>query len=166
MNARDETQSSHEGNAGLLVDRQAAARAIEFTRPLLESAVVDMTVGQSGVFHVVIMDPAKPPGTCRFEEAILLEASFGKPRAEWDADYAMYARAKAELSWRTQRDSSAVQALSPHLLARGDLRVWGSVCLDGIVVALSGAEAEYDEALAGAIAMALRAVIKVKARAC
>jgi hypothetical protein len=157
MNARD-------NGGGLLLDRQAAEQAIEFARPLLEAAVTDPKVGQSGVFYIVIMDPARPPGTCEFEEAILLEHWVGKPRDAWDADYGMYARAKAKLSWRTQRDSASVQTLFPHLLEKGDLRVWGSVCIDGVVVALSGAEPEYDEALAGSIALALKAVVKMRAR--
>ena len=31
-----------------------------------------------------------------FEDAILTEEAFGKPRTEWDADYAQYARKKAQ----------------------------------------------------------------------
>jgi hypothetical protein len=147
-----------------LLDREAALQAVSFALPLLEAAVADAEVGQSGVLYIVVMDPARPPGTCAFEEAILLEHAVGKPRAQWDADYGMYARAKAKVSWRTGRDSSQVQLLSPHLLERGELPVWGSVCMDGIVVALSGAEPEYDEALAASIAASVRAVAKIRSR--
>ena len=150
---------------GLFVDGASAKDALQFALPLLEAAVRNPKVGQSGVLYVVIMDPTRPPGVSSFEEAILLEHHVGKERSRWDADYGMYARAKAKLSWRTQRDSSAVQALSPHLLERGELTVWGSVCVDGIVVAISGAEPMYDEALAGSIAFALRAIAKQRAAA-
>jgi hypothetical protein len=39
--------------------------------------------------------------------------------------------------------------------------LWGSVVLDGLVVAVSGAEPAYDEALSGLIAMLLRAEAKM-----
>jgi hypothetical protein len=149
---------------GMFVDREAAQEALRLAAPLLERAAGDASVGQSGVLYVVVMDPSRPAGSCEFEQAILAERGFGKPRADWDADYAGYARAKAKLAWRTGRDSHAVRALSPHLLRRDDTPLWGSVAIDGIVVGLSGAEPEFDEALAGAVALCLRAVVKKRAR--
>jgi hypothetical protein len=150
---------------GLFVDRDAAHEALRLAAPLFEHAAADTSVGQSGVLYVVLMDPARPAGSCAFEEAILAEHGFGKPRAHWDADYGMYARAKAKLAWRTGRDSHSVRALSPHLLRSDDTPLWGSVAIDGIAVGVSGAEPEYDEALAGVVAMCLRAVVKKRARA-
>ncbi len=149
---------------GMFVDRDAAHAALRLAAPLFERAAGDASVGQSGVLYVVVMDPSRPAGSCEFEQAVLAEQGFGKPRAEWDADYAGYARAKAKLAWRTGRDSHAVRALSPHLLRRDDTPLWGSVCVDGIAVGVSGAEPEFDEALSGAVAMCLRAVVKKKAR--
>ncbi len=149
---------------GMFVDREAAQEALRLAAPLLEHAAADASVGQSGVLYVVVMDPTRPAGSCGFEQAVLAERGFGKPRADWDADYAGYARAKARLAWRTGRDSHAVRALSPHLLRRDDTPLWGSVAIDGIVVGLSGAEPEFDEALAGAVALCLRAVVKKRAR--
>jgi hypothetical protein len=153
-----------EASAGMFVNRDAAHEALRVAAPLFERAAADASVGQSGVLYVVVMDPSRPAGSCSFEEAILAEQGFGKPRAAWDADYAAYARAKAKLAWRTGRDSHAVRALSPHLLRRDDTPLWGSVALDGIAVGVSGAEPEYDEALAGTVAMCLRAVVKKRAR--
>lgn len=149
---------------GMFVDRDAAREALRVAAPLLEHAAADASVGQSGVLYVVVMDPSRPGGSCEFEQAILAEQGYGKARADWDADYAGYARAKARLAWRTGRDSHAVRALSPHLLRRDDTPLWGSVAIDGIVVGLSGAEPEFDEALAGAVALCLRAVVKKRAR--
>ncbi len=148
---------------GLYADRRAAREAIEFARPLLESALANPRVGLSGIIHVVIMDPTRGPGRFGFEESILLEHSLGKPTGDWDADYAGFARAKAKVSWQTQRDSAAVQAHAPHLLLPGDTTLWGSVALDGIVVAISGLEPMYDEALSGTIAACLRALTKARA---
>jgi hypothetical protein len=119
--------------------KQAARDAVAFALPLLERSTTDATVGQSGVMHVVVMDPSRRPGLCAFEEAILYEQTVGKDHSAWDADYAAYARAKARISWQTGRDSHAVYASSPHLLAADDWPVWGSAVVDGIVVGVSGA---------------------------
>jgi hypothetical protein len=73
-------------------------------------------------------------------EQAMLDKQFGD-RASWDADYAGFARAKAETSWITRADNPK-----------------GAVCVDGIVVGASGAFERFDQAYAGAIAMCLRAV--------
>lgn len=144
-------------------DIEAAQRAIEFVRPMLERAVADESVNQSKVLHIVVMDPAMSPRDSMFEESILIEASFGLDRERWDADYAGFARAKARLSWETGCDTHSLQMLAPQRLRTGDSKLWGSVALDGIVVAVSGCLAVYDEALAGSIALTLRAEAKIAA---
>lgn len=50
--------------------------------------------------------------------------------------------------------------LQPHLLPVGATSLRGSVCLDGIVVGVSGAFPWFDEAYAGAIACMFRALAK------
>jgi hypothetical protein len=149
---------------GLYVDRQAAEEGLRLALPLLERAVADPAIGQSGVLYVVIMDPARPPGSCEFREAILLEHGLGKERSAWDADYAAYARAKAQLSWRTQRDSYVVQTLTPQQVRRDETPLWGSVAIDGFVVGISGLDPIYDEAFSGVVALCLRAAVKLRAR--
>ncbi|HET9652192.1 MAG TPA: hypothetical protein VFP36_08375 [Usitatibacter sp.] len=130
--------------------------------PLIESAMRDKRFGDSGFLHVVVMNPGLGPADCRFEDAILYEQSYGD-RARWDADYQAFARAKAQVAWRHQRDSHAVQSLQPWRLATGETTLWGSVCVDGIVVGASGAFAPFDEAYSGVVAMCLRALAKQKA---
>lgn len=147
-----------------LIDRDLAARAIEMARPMIEAGTRDSRINGSGVLHVVVMDPARTPLNASFEEAILHEHTFGRQRTEWDADYAGFARAKARLSWLHGQDSFRLQTAEAHRLRRGDTTLWGSVCLDGIVVAASGAEAEFDEAYSGTIAMLLRALAKEAVR--
>ncbi|MFP5304511.1 MAG: hypothetical protein ACLGI7_01645 [Gammaproteobacteria bacterium] len=160
-----QTQSGMAGSAaavasgGGLIDHAAAAAALERCAALLERLATDARVNQSGVLHVVIVDPLAPM-RADFDAAVLIERSFGRPRTDWDADYADFARSKAELSWRHRRDTHALQALAPQRLRSGDSALWGSVWLDGIVVAVSGCEAAYDEAAAGAVAMMLRAHAK------
>lgn len=147
-----------------LLTRELARRAIDRIAAVLDEAARDVRVNQGGFCHVVVMDPALGPGDCAFEEAILLEHSAGGPRERWDADYAAFARAKAALSWRHRCDSAVLQQQRPWLLRAGDTPLWGSVWLDGLVVAASGGEAEFDEAVAGMVAMLLRAEAKLAAR--
>ncbi|WP_051361705.1 hypothetical protein [Solimonas soli] len=141
-------------------DSRAAECAIDLAAPLLEAAACHTAINQSGVVHVVILDPALTPANATFEQAILLEASFGLDRARWDADYAGFARAKARLSWETGLDSQVVLTQQPQRLRRGDTLLGGAVVLDGIVVSISGCEAMYDEALAGSVALLLRAAAR------
>jgi hypothetical protein len=141
------------------LDRHAAEKAVGMAMPLIETAMTQKEVGESGFLYIVVMDPSCTPADSSFEEAILYEHAVGD-RSKWDADYAGFAHAKARVAWRNGMDSHMVQELRPHLLLEHDTVLWGSVAIDGIVVAVSGANAWYDEAFAGTIAMLLRAQAK------
>lgn len=145
-------------------DVAAARKAVDMVLPLIDAAMKDSAVGESGFLHIVIMDPALAWGAAPFEQSILLEHSVGD-RQRWDADYARFARDKARVCWRTGRDGHSVRVVSPHLLKGRDCGVWGGVCVDGIVVGVSGANPWYDEAFAGCVAHCLKAVSKSKALA-
>ena len=147
-----------------LITRETAMQAVTFVRPLFERAVATKDLGDSGCAHVVVMDPHARSGTVAFEQAMLYEESFNRGR--WDADYAMYARAKARVSWRTGRNSDGLNLSAPQLLQTGDTLLGGAVCVDGIVVAVSGMYGWYDEALACSVAAFLRAVVKGRLATC
>ena len=148
----------------MFITRDTAEQAVRMALPMIVAAVdgKDPNVGDSGFFHLVVMDPLQAPGSCAFEEAILYEYSVGD-REKWDADYAAFARAKTKVAWQSGMDSSAAQALRPWTLSAGDTTLWGSVCVDGIVVGASGMQPMFDEAFAGAVAMCLRALAKSQA---
>nr|WP_307726774.1 hypothetical protein [uncultured Caldimonas sp.] len=152
--------TTHRTSDSALVDRDMAQRAVELALPILEASTRDDRINQGGFMHVVVMDPARTPMNASFEEAILYEQSIGGRREDWDADYAGFARAKARISWQHGADSFRVQTAEPYRLRPGDTTLWGSVCLDGIVVAVSGGEAEFDEAFSGMVAMLIRAFAK------
>lgn len=145
-------------------DAEAARSAVAMALPAIEAALREPAVSGLGVLHIVVMDPACLPGEASFDDAVLHEQSVGD-RARWDVDYAAYARVKAQLSWRLQADSRRVQRLAPHRLREDDTPLWGSVCLDGIVVSASGALPYWDEAFALAIAANLRALAAMRADA-
>jgi hypothetical protein len=138
-------------------DASAARRAIEMALPMIEAAIRDPQVCGSGFLYLVVMDPGLTPADSSFDDAVLAEHAIGD-RSRWDADYAAFARAKARVSWTSGRGSHEIQALRTHTLRRGDSVLWGSVCLDGIVVGVSGAHPMWDEAFATAVAANLRAI--------
>ncbi len=140
-------------------DADAARRAVEMALPMIEPAMRLPGVCGSGFLVIVVMDPALRPGDRPFDDAVLYEHSIGD-RTKWDADYAAFARGKARLSWQHGAGSADLQALRPHTLREGESMLWGSACLDGIVVGVSGAEAWWDEAFATAVAANLRAIAK------
>lgn len=140
-------------------DRHAAERAVQMALPMIEPAMREPGVCGSGFLVIVVMDPAFKPGDCPFDDAVLYEHAIGD-RTKWDADYAAFARGKARLSWQHRLGSAELQASRAHALREGESMLWGSVCLDGIVVGVSGAEAWWDEAFATTIAANLRAIAK------
>ena len=147
------------GFASCLLDRGAAERAVAMALPMIRTAIENRSAGESGFFYLVVMQPGSSPADSSFEDAILYEHAVGD-RERWDADYRGFALAKARIAWRTGIDSHIVQEQRPYLLEAGDTVLWGSVAMDGIVVAASGADAWYDEAFAGAVALCLRAEAK------
>lgn len=147
------------------IDQQAGMDAIDFIAPLLERAARDVRIGQSGVAYAVVMNPARLPGSCSFEASVLAERAFGKPREQWDADYAQYARKKARASWQYGVESGSERTFAYWKGEGHDRPLAGGMVLHGIVVGVSGADPAYDEVLAGAIALSLRATIRNRATA-
>lgn len=150
--------------AGSWIDAEAAREAVAHVRPLFERAVAENTLGESGAAHVTVMHPMARFGVVSFTAAILYEESFGDT-ASWDADYAAFARAKAEVAWRTGCDSSVLATEYPHLLRKGDTLLAGAVCVHGITVGVSGMRGWYDSALAASVAAFMRAIMQEKAAA-
>ena len=103
--------------------------------------------------------PWPSPADCRFDDAILAEHAVSN-RSRWDADYAAFARAKAQLAWRSGLDGRTVQDARPHLLRHGETLLAGAVQLDGIVVGVSRRQPWYDEAFANCVAAQLRAIAR------
>lgn len=124
--------------------------------PGIEAALRQPQISGLGVLHLVVLDPGLRPSDCAFDAAVLYEHSVGE-RGRWDADYAGFARAKAQLSWVHAMDSRRLQLLEPQRLRSTDSLLWGGVWLDGIVVAASGALPQWDEAFSLSVAGHLRA---------
>lgn len=141
------------------IDQNAARQAVALCLPMMEAAMQSREAGASGFLYIVVMRPGVKPGDCSFEEAILYEYALGDT-TQWDADYGKFARAKAELSWRTGMSSQAVRQNRPQLLAEGDSLLCGGIVLHGFTVAVSGADPWFDEVFAGSVALTLRALAR------
>jgi hypothetical protein len=145
------------GVSGCFADRSAARLAIDMTLPMAEALARDRSRCGSGFLCIVVLDPTMAPTQARFDDAVLAEHAVGD-RSRWDADYAAFARAKARLVWEHGIDGLPLQTASPHRLRAGDSLLRGGVCLDGIVVGVSGAFPWWDEAIGTAVAANLRAI--------
>lgn len=143
------------------VDENTARHAVELCLPTIHSAMQSREAGASGFLYIVIMQPGSTPAEGDFKDAILYEHAVGDT-SEWDADYDVFARGKAEVSWRTGMDSRLVRETRPHLLSKGDSLLQGGVVLHDHVVAVSGADPWFDEAFAGAVILTLRALAAKK----
>lgn len=148
-----------QGFTSYLVDQNIARHAVELCLPMINASMESREAGASGFLYIVIMKPGFTPAHGSFKEAILYEHAVGDT-SKWDADYGVYARGKAEVSWRTGLDSDVARQCKPYLLAEGDSVLCGGVVLHDIVVAVSGADPWFDEAFAGAVIMTIRALAK------
>lgn len=157
MNATLSDAAAAHARGSPFATRAQARQAVDMALPMIEAAMREAAVCGSDGLAVVVMDPALSPLEAGFDEAVLVEHAVGEPD-RWRADYAGFARAKARLAWEQGRDAACAQATRPQALRRGDRLLWGSVCLDGIVVGVSGAEPWWDEAFATAVAANLRAL--------
>ena len=128
-------------------------RALDALAPMLEALLAEASISGEHAMHVVVMDPAADAKATPFDDAILVERSFGDA-ANWQADYRRYAREKTRLAWREQMSLRTLFARHPARLRDGDIRVEGAVRSGRWLVGASGAQPWYDHAIA-TIAIAL-----------
>lgn len=89
------------------------------------------------------------PGTfpdCDFDVVFMADAAPDHPSRE---KYAEIAVEKATVSQKTGLPSRKVQQDAPHLYRPGMTKWGGSVIENGLIVAFSGVQAVFDEAIAG-----------------
>ncbi|WP_084130248.1 heme-binding protein [Demequina sp. NBRC 110055] len=76
-----------------------------------------------------------------------------------------WATAKARVAARTGMDTSRLRDHSPHLYRAGDIKWPGGIVREGLVVAFSGVQGEYDEMIAEWLVSAIRAICRLEFRA-
>lgn len=115
--------------------------------PAIEKAAHDGLIdGLRG--SILVIDPNSP------SHEILFVGHVG----EEDPQFLVNIKAKAAVTLRTGLDSSRVRQDFPHLYQAGDI-VWpGAIKRDGLVVAYSGVQGEFDEMIAEWMVSAIRAI--------
>ena len=125
--------------------QEAREAFIAFVLPGIANAMQNDNVKRKHL-HVVALNPTVPY-SADADLPVLFEYSIGE-RSEWEWQYDKYARSKALISWRTGLSSREVLLTKPHLLCTGDVRLWGSAIVGGVVSAASGVQPFFDEMFA------------------
>ncbi len=124
-----------------------AQRAIELAEPSIFALMQSVT--NKKAVHIVILG---------IDGSIVYEQNVG-PDVETEkqllAICTEIARSKAQIHFRTGRPSAEVQARRAHALQVGDTIWGGSAEHEGIIVAASGVQGFYDEAICGIVASIL-----------
>ena len=141
-----------------LMGSEAVTRAFETVRPAIEEALRSGLTNRGFLNVVVAMLPdfSAAPSEGSFEDSCLLVTAIGDTQG-MEPRFRRMALSKAEQTVRTGRPTAE---RAPHQLRPGDTTSWGSVVLDGIVVACCGVQSHYDEMFSMWIAAAIKAEAK------
>lgn len=131
--------------------KQLAQDAIALVAPAIENL---FNTGKRNLCHIVVMNPEYMPWEKDFDDAILLEYSFGNP-SEWELDFVGMAKAKALQSWRHRVPNAQLQHTHPASLREDDLKFYGSYVYGDIVVSCSGLEQHFDVLISSWVAHAM-----------
>ena len=134
------------------ISAQAAHQAIDLATPLIEGLIQADMVKRHDLHVLVARRQADGTYT------VLAERSYGDS-AKWEQPFDEIAHSKARITSRTGLTSREVQLMRPGLLEPGDIKFWGSAILDPIIVACSGFQPWYDEAVANAVAWLCQAAV-------
>lgn len=131
------------------ISTDICAAAWEMLLPAVErAAALGVTNGLKGT--VIVLDPTSP------ERGVLFTGHVGEPEAKLLEN----ATAKAAVTVRTGLDSSRVRQDFPHLYREGDIKWPGAILRDGLVVAFSGVQGEFDEMICEWMVSAIRAICR------
>jgi|WetSurMetagenome_2_1015567.scaffolds.fasta_scaffold60328_3 hypothetical protein len=146
--------------SSFFLTKELAAQAIDLVRPIIEKMVATGVTAKPGDLKIVVLDSTKVYGTCNFAEAIVVDIGNGAPKEKYTA----VARSKANIVWKTGKDSLYVQQFEPQLLEGGDTKWGGGIIQNGIIVAVSGLEEWADIFVAKMVAAACSALIAKQMR--
>jgi hypothetical protein len=134
---------------GLFLRQHDIEEAFRIVAPLIQQ-FLDSGVPKRKHLAIVVLCPEQGEPVFR--------RSFGN-HDEWEHDYEFYASAKARVSFK-HKCMSRELSLTPHLFSKDEVIYPGGVYHQGIVVAASGIESEYDEMVATWLVSAVVAVVQ------
>lgn len=142
-----------------LVTPELVQEAIALARPSIDALLQSEGIRRPFV-HVVVLDP-RANGTGYISTTqIVHEQDIGE--TENPEKYKEFAHGKARISLDTGKSSHEVVAMFPHLLEWSDVKYGGSVVLNGIIVAASGVQWQYDLLIATWIGAAIYSLVLLK----
>ncbi len=113
--------------------------------PMLTERFITSVPGRVGAC-IVVLDPSPFLEEPSSHPPVLWSGTLGESDiTKWKYPYNVFAKAKAELAWRTKMSNHIAMAAVPHLLTGEDFKFAGGVYLNGICVGTSGlAKWEHD----------------------
>ncbi len=130
---------------------EICARAWDTLQPSIRHAYEQGILrGYTGT--IVLLNPADLAGEPLFR------ASLDAEPGEWSE----FALAKARLVLRTGVDTTRLRTDMSHLYQPGDVKWPGGILRDGLYVAFSGVQGEYDEMIGEWFVAAVRAMCRVE----
>jgi hypothetical protein len=146
-----------------ILTKKLADKAIQHVLPAI-LAMMESKTAKRHALHIVVMEPlSTPTDPGGFNRAILTEYFIKQDGVEWEHPFNKFARLKTELTWKNRRDSAEIRNAAPWLFQAGDFKYAGAVIRDGIIVGVSGVQAEYDQMYAEWIAAAIKAECLLRA---
>lgn len=121
--------------------REICQKAWEIVEPSTAHAA-DMGIITDWAGTIVVLDPRN--GDVLFQDRVRRP----HPKADTIDEIAL---AKAKVSWDTGLTSRQVQQNAPHLYRTGMTKWGGSAVENGLIVAFSGVQAVFDEAIAWSV---------------
>lgn len=130
------------------VNQETCALAWSLIEPAIEKAHgVGLTNGLRGT--IMVLDPAQPDA-----DKPVFVAHVGEP----DPEFLTNVEGKVAVTIRTGFDSSRVRQDFPHLYREGDIKYPGAIIREGLIVAFSGVQGDFDEMICEWMVAALRAI--------
>jgi hypothetical protein len=131
--------------SSFILTKQLAEKAVGLVLPsfnrMKELGIV------KGDMHIVVLDPT--------DGTILYEIQIGDV-SHWKYNYQEIARLKAEMSRKHGRPSQDIIEKYPYLLDGHDVKYFGNACQDGLIVAASGDECEYDQMISEMVVASIK----------
>ena len=131
-----------------ILTEEVAQAALELVKPVFDGLVASGVTDDRVNLHVIVFQPGR--------EDILAEASWGEDPSTWTLPYAAIAYGKAK---KVQQSGMVLRTLrndAPWLYESGDVRYVGGVIENGLVVAASGLQDYWDEAISWMVLSAIQ----------
>jgi hypothetical protein len=133
------------------ISEEICAQAWAVILPAIEKAAeLGVSNGRRGT--LIVLDPASPTNDILFTGHV----------GEEDPIFLSNVQGKVAVTLRTGFDSEKVRMDLPHLYREGDIKYPGAILRDGLVVAFSGVQGEFDVMICEWMVAAIRAISRVQ----